>query len=83
MRQALSLILLLVPITFLQGQVVSWEPEFPTENDSIVVYFHADQGNQALQGYSGTVYAHTGLISNMSEATTGNPGGWVYEIQDF
>ena len=57
------------------GQVVTTEPSYATEFDSIVVYFHADQGDQGLMNYSGTdVYAHTGVITNLS---TG-PSDWKY-----
>ncbi|MEZ4761931.1 MAG: hypothetical protein R3C26_01600 [Calditrichia bacterium] len=37
-------------------------PEFPTENDSIVVIFDATEGDGGLQGFNGDVYAHTGVI---------------------
>jgi len=47
-------------------QIVVTEPEFPTENDSIVVTFDATQpGAEELLNYTGTVYAHTGVITNM------------------
>ena len=35
------------------GQVVTSEPEFPVPNDSVTVYFHADEGNQGLVDYTG------------------------------
>lgn len=56
----MSQIMVLILWNLVYGQVVTWEPEFYTQHDSVTIYFHADQGNQALEGYTGTVYAHTG-----------------------
>jgi 1,4-alpha-glucan branching enzyme len=48
------------------AQIVVTEPEFPTENDSIVVIFDATQpGAEELLNYTGTVYAHTGVLTNL------------------
>jgi len=50
------------------SQIVTTEPEFPTENDSIVVYFDATQpGAEELLNYSGTVYTHTGVNTNFGD----------------
>ena len=44
------------------AQIVTTEPLYPTQYDSIVVYFDATQpGATALLNYTGTVYAHTGV----------------------
>jgi 1,4-alpha-glucan branching enzyme len=48
-------------------QVVSTFPLYPTENDSIIVYFDATKGDAGLKGFSGDVYAHTGVITNLSK----------------
>ncbi len=62
------------------AQVVTTEPSYATEKDSITVYFHADRGDQGLMNYSGTdVYAHTGVITNLS---TG-PSDWKYVKTDW
>ncbi|WP_456407149.1 alpha-amylase family glycosyl hydrolase [Caldithrix abyssi] len=59
------------------AQVVTTEPPYATANDSIIVYFHADRGDQGLMDYSGTdVYAHTGVITNLSSG----PSDWKYVI---
>ena len=52
------------------------EPEFATENDSIVIYYDAGQGTQGLMNYSGDVYAHTGVITNLSA----RPSNWRYVV---
>jgi 1,4-alpha-glucan branching enzyme len=58
---------------------VSSEPEFPTENDSTIIYFDATAGDGGLMGYTGDIYAHTGVITSSS---TG-PSDWKYVIADW
>ncbi len=53
---------------FLFSQIVTSSPTYPTENDSIVIYFDATQpGAEALLNYSGTIYAHTGVTTNVGK----------------
>ncbi len=67
MRYIVKIILAgVVLINFLSAQVVTTAPSYATEQDSIVIYFHADRGDKGLQGYTGDVYAHTGVITNYS-----------------
>ncbi len=48
------------------SQIVTTTPTYPTQNDSIVVYFDATQkGASELLNYTGDVYAHTGVITNL------------------
>jgi len=56
------------------SQVVTTIPAFPAENDLVEITFNAAQGSGGLAGYSGDVYAHTGVITNLS---TG-PSDWKY-----
>lgn len=56
------------------SQVVTLEPVFATPDVPLTIIFDATQGNAALAGYTGDVYAHTGLITTES---TG-PGDWQY-----
>jgi len=46
------------------SQVVTTIPVVPTENDSIVIFFHADRGDAGLLNYTGDVYTHTGVNTN-------------------
>ncbi len=55
---------------------ITSEPEFPTENDSIIIYFDATEGDAGLMGYTGDIWAHTGVITS---ASTG-PSDWKYVI---
>ncbi len=56
------------------GPVVYTDPPFPTQTDDITVYFDASQGNAALSGFTGNVYAHTGVITSESTA----PNDWKH-----
>ncbi|MFZ1518781.1 MAG: alpha-amylase family glycosyl hydrolase [Ignavibacteriaceae bacterium] len=50
------------------AQIIITEPEFPTQFDSIVVLFDATQpGAEGLLNYTGTVYAHTGVTTNLGQ----------------
>ena len=55
------------------AQVVSLLPTFPTQSENVVITFDASQGNGALNGQS-IVYAHTGVITNLSTSAT----NWRY-----
>ncbi len=67
MKHLLSLILLVGAfVATAQAQVVTTEPEFPTANESVTIYFDASQGTGGLEGYNGDIYAHTGLITDVS-----------------
>ncbi len=59
---------LLVSTTF--SQVITVTPPLPNDQSSIEVTFDASQGSGGLAGYSGEVYAHTGLITNLSTGTS-------------
>jgi 1,4-alpha-glucan branching enzyme len=56
------------------AQLVVTIPSFPAEDDLVEVTFNATLGNGGLAGYTGDVYAHTGVITNLS---TG-PSDWKY-----
>ncbi|MDD3716742.1 MAG: alpha-amylase family glycosyl hydrolase [Candidatus Marinimicrobia bacterium] len=61
MRKIAFLMCVLTIVAYAQNPVYS-DPAFSTENDSIIVYYDATMGNQALKDYSGTLYAHTGVM---------------------
>jgi 1,4-alpha-glucan branching enzyme len=52
------------------SQVVQTVPAYATENDSIVVKFNAKLGDGGLAGFTGTVYAYTGVITNNSTSSS-------------
>ncbi|MDX9778442.1 MAG: hypothetical protein RBT43_06775, partial [bacterium] len=61
MRKIAFLMCVLTIVAYAQNPVYS-DPAFSTENDSIIVYYDATMGNQALKDNSGTLYAHTGVM---------------------
>lgn len=75
----IGFILLIIP-SFTPGQVVTSLPVYATENDSIIIFFDATQGDQGMMGYTGDdVYAHTGVITNKNT----KPSDWKYVIADW
>lgn len=54
----------------ISAQVVTVDPAFPTQNDTVTITFDATQGNGALTGFV-PVYAHTGIVTQ-----AGGAGNW-------
>jgi hypothetical protein len=52
------------------SQVVRSLPLFPSDNDNVTVFFDATQGNGALAGVAPPIYAHTGVLTNLSTSPT-------------
>ena len=75
---SLLLVLILTNSTT-HAQVVTFEPNFATQYDSLTVYFDATQGNGALEGFTGRVFLHTGVITSQSNSGSDwkyVPAGW-------
>lgn len=79
MKLRLTLIFLTILIANVFSQVIVTIPEYSTENDSITIIFNAQEGDGGLEGYTGTVYAHTGVITNFSSG----PSDWKHVIGDW
>ena len=58
----------------LHAQLLTSTPLFPIQTDSIELIYDATKGNAALANFKGTVYAHTGVITNKSTSNT----DWKY-----
>ncbi len=73
--------LLFISINFTSAQdsPITVSPLFPSENDLVEVVFDATKGNAGLAGYTGDVYAHTGVLTDSS---TG-PSNWRYVKTDW
>lgn len=58
------------------AQVTSTPPLLQEDSKDVVIYFHADQGNQGLMNQPSTaqIYAHTGVITNKSTSAS----DWKY-----
>ncbi|MDR9417343.1 alpha-amylase family glycosyl hydrolase [Gracilimonas sp.] len=70
----LPLLFLLFLSNSLWAQIITTEPSFPTENSEVTIVYDATEGNGELEGFSGDVYLHTGLITDNSS----NGGVWKY-----
>ena len=66
-------------ISFSQGQVVSTDPFFPQQNGNVTIRFNAQEGNGALKGFAGNVFAHTGVITDKSSS----PTDWRYVVGNW
>ena len=60
-------------ITLVNAQVVTLDPIFATQHDSVTIYFDASKGNGELNNVI-PVYAHTGVITNSSSS----PSDWQH-----
>jgi len=70
----ISLITFIASIGFVNAQLITVDPAFPSDQDEVVVTFDASLGSGGLAGYSGSVYAHTGVITENSTSGT----DWKY-----
>ena len=62
----LALLGLLVAATPIFGQVVETEPAPPRTDQSVTLYFNADEGTGGLEDHNGEVYAHTGISTDQN-----------------
>jgi hypothetical protein len=61
------------------ASMITTEPAFPLEGQPLTIYFNAAYGNGGLFDYTGDVYAHTGVITNLSV----NSSDWKYVKTDW
>lgn len=74
-RLIFSFVLLLSTTVTVFSQVTA-NPALPTDTDQVVITFDATQGSAGLKDFTGDVYAHTGVITNLST----NGSDWKYVI---
>lgn len=73
MKILLKFLIVAFVIVNSNAQIVVTLPQYPTETDSIIIFFDATKpGAEELLNYTGTVYAHTGINTNL--------GNWRYVI---
>ncbi|MGB3007565.1 MAG: hypothetical protein WBC06_13700, partial [Chitinophagaceae bacterium] len=73
MKKILLLIFSISLFAFTAGaQLLSVVPEFPKDNDNIIITMDATKGNLGLNNYSpvSDVYVHTGVITSLSTSNT-------------
>jgi glycosidase len=77
MKRLFTLLLCIINFAFAGiSQLLTWTPDFPKDNDNVVITMDATKGNQGLLNYTPAtdVYVHIGVITNKSTA----PGDWKY-----
>jgi len=74
-----SFLLGILFLTALNGfsQLITVTPAIPTDQNSVEVIFDASLGSGGLKGYTGDIYAHTGVVTNLSA------GGWTHVKADW
>jgi glycosidase len=73
----LALLFAWTAVTPAGAQVVETDPSPPVADEPVTVFFNADEGDQGLQGFTGDVYAHTGVFTNQS------PDSWTCVKTDW
>ncbi|MFW5657802.1 MAG: alpha-amylase family glycosyl hydrolase, partial [Bacteroidota bacterium] len=63
-------------IPFLINAQITTEPALPEANQPVKIIFDATAGNGGLEGYTGDVYAHTGVITENSNSGS----DWKYVL---
>ena len=70
-RMSKKNIILLIAIIFAvaaRGQIITTNPAIFTQSSgSVEIIYDASQGNKGLMGFTGDVYAHTGVTSNLGD----------------
>ena len=61
------------------GQILEVIPAQPVTTSDVIIIYDATQGNGELEGYTGDVYAHTGLLT--AESQNGND--WKYVVGNW
>jgi hypothetical protein len=76
MKKLYAILFSVLSVAVCNGQLLTWTPDFPKDNDNITIVVDASKGNQGLLNYTPTsdVYVHTGVITS---ASTG-PTDWKY-----
>lgn len=79
MNKGIWTLLLIFLSLNLNAQILTVTPELPTVNSSVTIIYDATLGNSALKDYSGTIYAHTGVITTESNGA----GDWKHVVTDW
>jgi oligosaccharide 4-alpha-D-glucosyltransferase len=78
MRKSTFTILFTLFAFAIKAQIIV-TPEQPSINSNVIIVFDATLGNAALKDFTGTVYAHTGVITTESNG----PGDWKHVVSSW
>ncbi|MCK5705068.1 MAG: DUF4968 domain-containing protein, partial [Cyclobacteriaceae bacterium] len=79
MHRLILSIILVIYFSGLSAQILDVTPDNPTTSSDVVIIYNATLGNAELSGYSGDVYAHTGLITTESQ----NGSDWKHVVGNW
>ncbi|MES2847619.1 MAG: alpha-amylase family glycosyl hydrolase [Bacteroidota bacterium] len=77
MKKVLLSVSIVMLFSVAKSQLLTWTPQFPSDNSTLVITVDATKGNQGLNNYAdpNNIYVHTGVTTNLS----GNGGAqWLY-----
>jgi len=74
MKKLLFTLCIILAVIITNAQLVTTDPPLPIVTNPVTVTFNAALGSGGLAGYSGDVYAHTGVITQYSS----NGSDWKY-----
>ncbi len=60
---------------------ITHQPAFPVDDQPVTIYFDASSGNKGLIDYTGSVYTHTGVLTDKGKA--GDLSDWKYVVSDW
>jgi len=63
----------------LAAQIITTDPALPTSGQAVTIYYDATQGTAGLKDYTGDVYAHTGVLTNLSS----DESDWRYVLTSW
>lgn len=69
----------MVPSFLTEAQIITTEPPIPLAGEPVTIYYDATKGTAGLVGYTGDVYAHTGVLTNLSSSSS----DWRYVLTDW
>jgi glycosidase len=75
----LGLLLVFLLVQAAQAQVVTWSPAYPTHNEPVTITFDATKGTGGLANLNEPIYAHTGVLTNLSTTDS----DWKYVKADW
>ncbi|MCF6170140.1 MAG: glycoside hydrolase family 31 protein [Bacteroidales bacterium] len=77
--KTIAILVLMLATWNLPAQIAWLTPADPTVDEEVTLTFDAKQGNKALAGYEGTVYLHTGIITDKSL----DGGDWKHVVGNW
>lgn len=79
MKNLLTTLLISILALNATAQLIQTEPPLPVVTDAVTITFNAAEGSGGLAGYTGDVYAHTGVITQLSSGSS----DWKYVVTNW